>query len=188
MTLSETLRDALAGMSRQGIAELLRNGEDSAFHLGIAGSRNMAHSGPQYEVFTRAIVNLASQPWLVKEGKFCLHHGCCIGADEIAHYQGRIIKAVIHGHPGTLANGSYPYRMECSDYDVLHKEKLYKDRNQDIVNMGTGALLAAPAYPEDDRRSKRSGTWQTIRMARKNRRRIIIVYADGHIYGDIKEQ
>lgn len=42
----------------------------------------------------------------------------------------------------------------------------YRDRNAHIV-AGTDVLVGFPAHPEDDPRSRRSGTWQTIRMARR---------------------
>lgn len=42
----------------------------------------------------------------------------------------------------------------------------YEDRNAELVARGT-AVFGFPAYPEDDPRSKRSGTWQAIRMARR---------------------
>jgi hypothetical protein len=42
----------------------------------------------------------------------------------------------------------------------------YADRNYQIVQRST-MLFGFPAYPEDDPRSARSGSWQTIRMARK---------------------
>lgn len=41
----------------------------------------------------------------------------------------------------------------------------YAGRNAELVKQGT-AVCAFPAYPEDDSRSRRSGTWQTARMAR----------------------
>jgi hypothetical protein len=42
----------------------------------------------------------------------------------------------------------------------------YADRNAVLVKRGT-FVCGLPAYPEDDPRSRRSGTWQTIRMARR---------------------
>lgn len=42
----------------------------------------------------------------------------------------------------------------------------YADRNAALVAEAS-AVFAFPAYPEDDPRSLRSGTWQTVRMARK---------------------
>lgn len=44
----------------------------------------------------------------------------------------------------------------------------YKDRNAEIVGYATH-LWAFPAYPEDHPRSSRSGTWQTVRLARMRR-------------------
>jgi hypothetical protein len=42
----------------------------------------------------------------------------------------------------------------------------YRQRNQRIVFM-SDRILAVAAYPEDHGRSRRSGTWMTVRMARK---------------------
>jgi hypothetical protein len=42
----------------------------------------------------------------------------------------------------------------------------YADRNARLVAEGD-AVFAFPAYPESDPRSRRSGTWQTVRMSRK---------------------
>lgn len=42
----------------------------------------------------------------------------------------------------------------------------YADRNRALVDEAT-LMFGFPAYPEDDPRSLRSGTWQTIRMARQ---------------------
>jgi hypothetical protein len=41
-----------------------------------------------------------------------------------------------------------------------------KGRNTALVRWGT-VTYGLPAYPEDDPRSRRSGTWQTIRIARR---------------------
>jgi hypothetical protein len=43
----------------------------------------------------------------------------------------------------------------------------YEDRNARLVAEAS-AVFAFPAYPEDDPRSRRSGTWQTARMARRS--------------------
>jgi hypothetical protein len=42
----------------------------------------------------------------------------------------------------------------------------YRDRNAELVRLAT-FVVGSPAYPEDDPRSARSGSWQTIRMARR---------------------
>lgn len=42
----------------------------------------------------------------------------------------------------------------------------YRDRNMHIVQMCTN-LVAFPAFPEFNVKSRRSGTWQTVRMAKR---------------------
>lgn len=42
----------------------------------------------------------------------------------------------------------------------------YLDRNKMIV-ANSGIVFGFPEYPEDEPRSERSGTWQTIRLARE---------------------
>jgi len=42
----------------------------------------------------------------------------------------------------------------------------YEDRNAELVARGN-TVFGFPAYLEGDKRSARSGTWQTIRMARR---------------------
>lgn len=51
--------------------------------------------------------------------------------------------------------------------NVFHKGP-YAERNQSIVDV-SNILCGLPAYPEFDGRSRRSGTWQTIRMARRRK-------------------
>jgi hypothetical protein len=45
----------------------------------------------------------------------------------------------------------------------------YADRNQELVDRADW-VVGFPAFPEGDSRSQRSGTWQTIRMARQARK------------------
>ena len=53
----------------------------------------------------------------------------------------------------------------------------YKDRNQRIVHYAD-TLVAFPAHLEDDPRSKRSGTWQTIRMACRAGLEVLVTVLD----------
>ena len=56
-----------------------------------------------------------------------------------------------------------PYGVEVEE---MGAGTTYKDRNQRIVEC-SDVLIAFPAHGEDDARSRRSGTWQTVRMARR---------------------
>lgn len=64
-----------------------------------------------------------------------------------------------------------PWWESCPGVEVLEMlpGTTYADRNEVLVDLGT-MVCGFPAYPEDDRRSRRSGTWQTIRMGRRARK------------------
>jgi len=94
-----------------------------------------------------------------------LHHGDCVGADAYAHKIALEAGKTIVIHPPTNPK----YRAWCMGIDVLWlPEKPYLVRDKDIV-MACDILLAVPKGPEVMRGS---GTWATIRMARKAKKRI----------------
>lgn len=100
-----------------------------------------------------------------------LHHGDCVGGDETAH----ILVASCpwcrtHIHPPKAA----VYRAFC-DGDKVYEQKEYLERNHDIVR-ATDMLIATPKEFEE---VLRSGTWATIRFARKVGKDVVIIYPDG---------
>jgi hypothetical protein len=97
------------------------------------------------------------------------HHGDCLGADKEAHDTARSCRLFIEAHPSTLVG-----LRAFTDADVIHPEKPPLDRNRDIVD-AVELLVAAPCGPE----MQRSGTWSTVRYARKQRRRVIVFWPDG---------
>ncbi len=117
-----------------------------------------------------AFRTLLDKLYSVKE----FHHGDCIGADAEAHeimvlrYGTTII---IHIHPP-----DYSAKQAFCDApsSFIHPSKPYLDRNKDIVN-ACDSLIATPEGPE----ITRSGTWSTIRYARKFYRPIYIIMPDG---------
>ena len=105
-----------------------------------------------------------------------VHHGDCTGADETFHYQcqGLRIKTVIH--PPT----DETHRAWCSGpRNLVHINlpKPYLARNHDIVN-GTNYLIACPKTFVE---TLRSGTWATVRYAKKQGRPVYIIYPDGRL-------
>ena len=160
------------------------------FHLGVTGTRHRLPDA-QYVTFTGAIATIAAV-WFStldnnQNGVFHVHHGCATGADNAAHWGSSVLDdTLIHGHPGVDQYGKSPYRMPYAEFHVIHPDKPYLDRNADIVSF-SDALLAAPQYPESDPRSRRSGTWQTIRLARKSSIPILITRPDGHIESDASQ-
>jgi hypothetical protein len=110
-----------------------------------------------------------------------LHHGCCTGWDEAAHWLARSLgwKIVVHPPTNRLYEANDP--LEDMGWDVEHRQpKPYAERNQDIVNEST-VLYAGPALPEDDEKAKRSGTWMTVRMADKKRMPWVAVLPNGAV-------
>jgi len=106
-----------------------------------------------------------------------LHQGCCTGYDESTIIIASVIKYKIVGHP------PIDQKFITSKYilDYCHSMKTpkeYLDRNKDIVDE-TDLLIAAPLKLENE--NPRSGTWSTIRYAKKMKKNITILFADGKV-------
>lgn len=96
------------------------------------------------------------------------HHGDCIGADDDAH---AIVKEFfpdvkIHIHPP-----SNTQKQAFNSGDIHNVPKPYLDRNKDIVSE-THVLIGVP---KEDEEQLRSGTWSTIRYAKKLKREVYIL-------------
>jgi hypothetical protein len=95
------------------------------------------------------------------------HHGDCIGADEEAHYIALELGLRIVIHPPL--NDSK--RAFCKLATLVLEPKDYIPRNHDIVD-ASEVLIAAPKTYEEE---LRSGTWATVRYARKiNKPRLML--------------
>ncbi|SRR5260370_29568235 len=98
------------------------------------------------------------------------HHGDCFGADEQAHAIARELGLKIMLHiPVNAINRAF-----CEG-DETFGPLPYLDRNEEIVKC-TDILIATPFEVIEQ---LRSGTWFTIRCARKRRSPIIIIQPDG---------
>lgn len=96
-----------------------------------------------------------------------VHHGDCVGADVDFHYMaiGKHIPITIH--PSNLRTRAY-----CQGAVLVHEPKPPLVRDHDIVD-SVDVMIATPAQ---DREILRSGTWATIRYAKKVGRVIHIIY------------
>lgn len=103
-------------------------------------------------------------------GATTFHHGDCVGADAEAHSLARSRGYAVVVHPPTN-----PAKRANLVGDATRPAKAYLDRNRDIVD-ATDVLVAAPGEEEE---KLRSGTWSTIRYARKVGRLIATVYPSG---------
>lgn len=99
-----------------------------------------------------------------------LHHGDCLGVDQQAHHLAKQFDVLTVIHPPS----NDKLRAFCEG-DFILPPKPYLDRNHDIVEAGE-FLIAVPGERQE---KVRSGTWATIRHARKLGKMIMIIFPDG---------
>ena len=131
--------------------------------IGFTGTQ-AGMSLPQKNTFTTLILELMPDLY---------GHGDCIGADEDSHY---IVRATIED---VIMVGFPPIKSEkrafCR-FDILNAPRDYIPRNHDIVDW-SDIMIATPYRPE----TLRSGTWATIRYARKRQKNLYIITRKGKI-------
>jgi hypothetical protein len=113
-------------------------------------------------------------PLEIHHGDFVeVHHGDCVGADKQFHHLAKAHKGVcVVIHPPE----SNKKRAFCCG-DSIYPPKPYLERNHHLVSI-TDVLIATPAQYHE---KLRSGTWATVRYARKKGKRCLIVLPDGRI-------
>lgn len=99
------------------------------------------------------------------------HHGDCTGADTEAHYIALSYNYKICMHPPTQRH----HRAYCKGATKTEHPQIYSVRNHDIVR-ACDLLIATPKLHKEE---ARSGTWSTIRYAKKHKKPYIIIYPDG---------
>ena len=134
--------------------------------VGFTGTRE-GMTGPQFVAFVFAL------PAGMKE----FVHGCCVGADEEAavHVNDDFLpRPTIFGKPCDLRGMVSGKAVAVCD-EVADPEPPL-NRNVSIVRT-CDLLIAAPKDLEEE---QRSGTWMTVRYARKHGKPIVIVWPDGN--------
>lgn len=132
---------------------------------GFTGTRNGLNQIQQNE-----IINLLKND-LTNGNTIEVHHGDCVGADCDFHVLCEKLNTNINAnikiviHPPNIKT----LRAYCKS-DHIEKEKKYLERNIDIVDQ-TNILIACPLSKNEE---LRSGTWMTIRNARKKNKKVII--------------
>lgn len=98
------------------------------------------------------------------------HHGDCIGADAEAHDIAIELNYYVVVHP-PIIKGKRAWKIAPK----VNLPLGYLERNRIIVR-STDVLLAAPRELEEQ---LRSGTWSTVRFARRLKRPIYFAMPDG---------
>lgn len=103
------------------------------------------------------------------------HFGWCIGADDEAAMIAGNLGYTLIAHPGNdrSKRGGIAPSVALGECPNL-------TRNGNIVHM-TNVLIAAPLLNQEE---QRSGTWSTVRRARKALRPIFTVWPSGRIEGE----
>jgi hypothetical protein len=134
------------------------------YHVGFTGTQR--HVTDIQLSSLRMVIASLSTGWL--------HHGDCIEADEKAHAAALEYRVRVVIHPPS----NPAKRAWCQGATLVHEPKPYLVRNHDIVD-ATSSLIAVPFTDDEE---LRSGTWATVRYARKLGKRIVIVYPNGRTH------
>jgi predicted Rossmann fold nucleotide-binding protein DprA/Smf involved in DNA uptake len=104
-----------------------------------------------------------------------LLHGACVGADEAAAVIACGLAYHVRAMPCTFRNMQSRVSLEHSD--EVFDEQAPMVRNRAIV-AECSVLVACPRGMHE---RQRSGTWATVRYARKAGKPIVIVWPDGSV-------
>lgn len=138
------------------------------WRLGVTGSRE----GPT-ELQRRAFEAIIEEV----DGRIQLRHGSCYGVDAFCHYHvlntvPRARRRIIR-HPCNIAE----WTSVCFNADQSMEPKPPLERNRDIV-FWSDDIIAMPKTMEEE---QRSGTWATVRYARKMGKKVTVIWPDGSL-------
>jgi len=110
---------------------------------------------------------------LLAQGYTHFHHGDCIGADAQAAKYAKALGFILVCHPGHPKDKKNTMFRAFTDFnDVMHEVKPFIKRDHDIVD-AVEKMIATPAGVIEE---SRSGTWTTIRYAKKQSKPVHIIY------------
>jgi hypothetical protein len=133
------------------------------YRIGFTGSSKDPLSDSQKELLTEKLNTILQGSHLLYE----VHHGDCVGADKNMHDIAIKSGCSIVIHPPNISTK----RAFCTGEQVkILAVKPYLVRNKNIVS-NVDILLACPETMIEE---LRSGTWATIRYARKKKIKIYI--------------
>ncbi len=137
-------------------------------NVGFTGTRELL-AEPQYQALLAVLIELEPDE---------LHQGCCVNGDEAATV---IASFELPRRPWIVAHPPTDTKLVSAASLMFSDEKRkplpYLARNRAIVD-ATSILVACPKGPEE---MQGSGTWATIRYARRLGRATKIIWPNGQI-------
>jgi hypothetical protein len=138
--------------------------------VGFTGTQ-LGLTSPQHRAFIA---------WAKAAGATEFHHGCCIGADAEAEEVMTSARDLGFPKPRVIAHPP-ANRSKLSETSLMFADETrepadYLDRNRNIVD-ACEVLAACPMGEE----VRRSGTWFTVRYARRQGKPVIIFWPDGTV-------
>ena len=133
-------------------------------NVGFTGTRQLLTEA-QYHALWAVLVYLDPA---------CCHHGDCVGADSYFHDLVVALDRNLIIHPPE----DPIFRAYCSTgHRIMYPTATYLERNRNIVDESDQMIACPNSFHEE----KRSGTWSTVRYARRLGRIIYVVFPDGSV-------
>lgn len=144
--------------------------------VGFSGTR-FGMTEPQSRAVAALLLGL-------RESFAIFRHGDCVGADDVAAASAFSLGFMVWVHPGPGGRFAGCWRdRSASDGVTVFAPDGYRERDLAIV-LGSSLLVAAPRGREKD--EPRSGTWATVRYARKAGIRVLLAWPDGGTHEDVR--
>jgi len=140
---------------------------DGVLRVGFTGTRHLEESGREALLFTvRGLSEACQLAGLELE----VIQGGCVGADTFVANAASLLAALfapvtVHTVlPEDMSRVPPEWRSHCHTYETVTGP--YRNRNKAIVKRAR-CLFGVADYPEEHGKSRRSGTWMTIRMGQE---------------------
>jgi len=140
-------------------------------HIGFTGTRE-GMSDHQKETFA-GILKTAKLLSELEDEVIVFHHGDCKGADADAHAIALELGCSVIIHPPVKRI----MRAYCQGAREILPPEDYLERDRCIVDSVSGMIAA----PKSDKEEVRSGTWYTVRYARKTNKRVILLNRESQV-------
>ena len=124
--------------------------------IAISGSRSITDA--DREVIKDVFYGMEADAQLIT--------GACVGVDAFAAWLAHDLRRQVHTVVPVDGSRVDPrWQEHCTTFETMPEGTDYRERNRRMVYLAD-CLIAFPLYAELDERSRRSGTWMTVRLAR----------------------